>query len=76
MVPGQDAELAQQRIAGEGFDEEQFLVDTHASLTFILAPIAVRHDDQRMSFFLPLYARCPSLAGGRSSPRGDCELAQ
>jgi hypothetical protein len=50
---------------GQSLEEEQFQVDTHASLTFILAPIAVRHDDQRMSFVLATARQVPQL-GGRS----------
>lgn len=37
-------------LLGRNLDEEQFQVDTHAVLSFILAAIAVRHDEQRVSF--------------------------
>lgn len=66
MVPGQDSELAQQRTAGERFDEEQFQVDTHAVSNSILAAIAVRHGDQCVFFFVFAILCQVAQRGGKS----------
>lgn len=63
-------------LLGKNLDEEQFQVDTHAVLSFIMAPIAVRHGDQRMSIFLATLRQVPQLGGRSKWSQGECELAQ
>ena len=53
-------------LLGKTLDEEQFQVDTHAVLTFILAPIAAKHDEPRMFFFVFAILGQVAQRGGKS----------